>query len=308
MESAKKHVLRKGVGLLLVLPWLGACGGARSSVFDEEGAALSGPVSPEAKARHDELVAKGDEAFAKRVETSELQAAIDAWSEAVRLVPNDYQTYTKLARAQYFMAYGHLEFDPAKEAAVKETYWSSVQNAERGLAAFSPEFAERVRTSGRFEAGLPVLDQRAVGLVYWRSASLGRWARRDGFATVLRYKDEIRESMRRCLELDRDYFFGGPDRYFGAFYAVAPPYAGGDLEKSKQHFEYSISRFPGYFGTHVLYAVEYAVKAQDRALFLRELQWVLDNDPNMLPEAAPENIIEQRKAREHIARVDELFE
>lgn len=187
-------------------------------------------------------------------------------------------------------------------------YQTAITSAERGIAALSPEFAEQFRSTGQFATGLPRLDQRAVGLIYWRSSALGRWARRDGFATVLSYKDEIRASMTRCLELDREYFFGGPDRYFGAFFAVAPTYAGGDLERSRQHFDYSISRYPGYFGTHVLYAVEYAVKTQDRALFTRELQWVIDNDPNMLPDVAPENLVEQRKAREALARADELFE
>jgi hypothetical protein len=170
------------------------------------------------------------------------------------------------------------------------------------------ETTVRVEAWTRYSDTSPQLDNRAVGLIYWRSSALGRWARRDGFATVLAYKDEIRASMTRCLELDREYFFGGPDRYFGAFFAVAPSYAGGDLERSRQHFDYSISRFPGYFGTHVLYAVEYAVKTQDRALFTRELQWVIDNDPNMLPDVAPENVVEQRKAREALARADELFE
>jgi tetratricopeptide (TPR) repeat protein len=296
------------LGLALALVSAG-CGGGRTSAFDEGTTAGGGtPVTAEAQGRHDELVTQGDAAFANRGDRAQLQAAIDAYTQALEAVPGDHATWVKLARAQYFMAYGHMEFDPALEAETTAMYQTAITSAERGLAALSPQFAEQVRSTGQFSTGLASLDQRAVGLVYWRSSALGRWARRDGFATVLAYKDEIRASMTRCLELDREYFFGGPDRYFGAFFAVAPSYAGGDLERSRQHFDYSISRYPGYFGTHVLYAVEYAVKTQDRELFTRELQWVIDNDPNMLPEVAPENRVEQQKARDALARADELFE
>jgi tetratricopeptide (TPR) repeat protein len=297
--------------LVLSLCGLGlsvGCGGGRTTAFDEGTTVQAGPVTADAQARHDQAVAQGDAAFANRGDEAQLRAAIDAYTQAVEAVPGDHETWVKLTRAQYFLAYGHMEFNPELEAETTAMYQSAITSAERGLAALSPQFAEQARTTGQFSAGLAGLDQRAVGLIYWRSSALGRWARRDGFATVLAYKDEIRASMTRCLELDREYFFAGPDRYFGAFFSVAPSYAGGDLERSRQHFDYSIARYPGYFGTHVLYAVEYAVKTQDRALFTRELQWVIDNDPNMLPEVAPENLVEQRKARDALARADELFE
>ena len=295
------------LGLALALMSTG-CGGGRTTAFDEGTTSSDQPVTAEAQSRHDTLVAQGDAAFANRGDEAQVRAAIDAYSQAVDAVPSAYETYIRLARAQYFLANGHMEFNTELDAETTAMYQTAITSAERGIAALSPQFADQFRSTGQFANGLPQLDNRAVGLIYWRSSALGRWARRDGFATVLAYKDEIRASMTRCLELDREYFFGGPDRYFGAFFAVAPSYAGGDLERSRQHFDYSISRFPGYFGTHVLYAVEYAVKTQDRALFTRELQWVIDNDPNMLPDVAPENVVEQRKAREALARADELFE
>lgn len=304
----KKTIQVLGLALAMASTASTGCGGGRTTAFDEGTTASSQPASAEAQAQHDTLVAQGDAAFANRGDEAQLRAAIDAYTQAVQAVPGAHQTWVKLARAQYFLANGHMEFNPELDAETTAMYQSAITSAEHGIAALSPSFAEQFRSTGQFSTGLPNLDQTAVPLIYWRSSALGRWARRDGFATVLAYKDEIRASMTRCLELDREYFFGGPDRYFGAFFAVAPSYAGGDLDRSRQHFDYSISRFPGYFGTHVLYAVEYAVKTQDRALFTRELQWVIDNDPNMLPDVAPENIAEQRRARDALARADELFE
>jgi len=51
-----------------------------------------------------------------------------------------------------------------------------------------------------------------------------------------------------------------------------------------------------------------AVKLQDREMFQTQLQLVIDGDPDALEGAAPENRIEQRKARDLLARIDEFFE
>ncbi|UJR79980.1 TRAP transporter TatT component family protein [Sandaracinus amylolyticus] len=307
---------RSGVALgvvaaLVGIASVGCGGGGRTAAWEETTAEGAQPVSAEQQSQKDQLVATGDAAWEQRQEEAQLRAAIDAWTQALELDPTDWQLWHRLARAQYFLADGHLAFRDQGETLDPDAtamYQASVTSAERSLQALSPAFAERMRAGERVDQALAVLDAQAVPALYWRSAALGKWARRDGFATLLAYKDEIRAIMTRVLELDREFFFAGPDRYFGAFFAVAPTYAGGDLERSRQHFDYSISRFPGYFGSHVLYAVEYAVKAQDRALFERELRFVIDGDPNMLPEARAENLAEQRKAQEALARADSLFE
>jgi len=88
--------------------------------------------------------------------------------------------------------------------------------------ALSSDFAQRMQAGTRIEEAVSILDRTAVPALYWRSANLGKWAAAQGFATLLSYKDEIRAVMTRCLELDANYFFAGPHRYFGAFYARAP--------------------------------------------------------------------------------------
>jgi tetratricopeptide (TPR) repeat protein len=299
------HVVVSHVAVALALT---ACGGGGRQ------AAWEGSTTPVAQAgqaalsEHDRLRAEGEAAWAERDDEGRLRAAVDAWTQALAADASDWELWARLARAQYFLADGHMQFDPAREADTTTMYQAAITSAERSLQALSPEFARRMAAGEAVTTAVSVLDARAVPSLYWRSSALGKWARRDGFATILAYKDEIRAVMTRCLELDRDYFFAGPDRYFGAFFAVAPAYAGGDLNRSREHFEYSASRFPGYFGTHVLYAVEYAVKQQDRALFERELRLVIDGDPGALADVRAENLAEQRKARDALARIDELFE
>ena len=174
--------------------------------------------------------------------------------------------------------------------------------------ALSDEFTEKMKSGWRIEEAVTVLDKRAVPALYWRSSALGKWATADGFATLLSYKDEVKAIMQRCLELDQEYYFYGPDRYFGVFYGRAPAMSGGDLGKSKHHFEISLDKFPNYFATRVLMADDYAVKAQDKVLYRELLEYVIEGDPESLPEAAPENRCEQKKAKLLLEEIEERFE
>ncbi|HJL17873.1 MAG TPA: TRAP transporter TatT component family protein [Sandaracinaceae bacterium LLY-WYZ-13_1] len=293
--------------------WVGlaffpGCGGSYESAWDEptEETGSEQTQTEEGQSQRAELIARGDAAWEQRDDPDRIRAAIEAWEQATELDGSDAETWVKISRAYYFLADGHLRF--SDEEAMGDTYQSGIRAAERALRALSPEFAEAMAAGQRVEEAVGVLDADAVPALYWRATNLGKWARRDGFATVLSYKDEIRAVMSRCLELDRYYYFAGPDRYFGAFFSIAPTYAGGDIDRSRQHFEESIRRFPDYFGTRVLFAEEYAVKAQDRELYEEQLRYVIEGDPESLEGAAPENRVEQRKAQAAMERIDELFE
>lgn len=286
-----------------------ACGASRQSVFDRDPAPRrAAPLSTRERSRHDQLVTQGDTEWRQRGEEAHLTAAIQAWTRAVQLSPQDHVTWQKLARGHYLHADGFIFFDHSRTAELMQVHQQGMEAAEHALDAVSPEFGERRRAGTRMEEAVGVLDRTAVPALYWYAANLGRWALADGFATVLERKDEIRAVMARCLELDPNYFYRAPDRYFGAFYARAPAFAGGDLTKSREHFERAIEHAPNYFGTHRIFAEEYATKAQDRALFDRELQWVISHEPTIEPDVEPENRIEQRKARELMERAGDLFE
>jgi hypothetical protein len=255
-----------------------------------------------------ELRAQAEAAWAQRDEEAQVRTAIEKWADAASVDPGQHEVWTSLSRARYFLADCHLRFDDARQAEFMEAFMQGKRDGERALAELSPEFAQRMEAGTRIEEAVTVLDRNAVPALYWRSSNLGKWASAEGIATLLYYKDEIRAIMGRCLELDPDYYYAGPHRYFGVFYARAPSFAGQDLDRSREHFETSIRFEPNYFATHVLLAEDWAVKAQDRAVYEEQLRWVLDHDPNALPDVGPENRCEQRKARIALERIDELFE
>ena len=293
------------IGLVLAL---GACGGSRDAAWDDTTANDSAAGAVSAEEAQSTLEAAGA-AWAQRDDAAQLQAAIDGYTTVTQSNPSDYDSWVRLSRAHYFMADCHLRFDDAKQEEMMTAFQAGTQAAERGLMTLSPEFKEQMQAGALMQDAVSVLGEDAVPALYWRASNLGKWASQDGFATLLSYKDEIRAVMAACLEKDRDFFHWGPDRYFGVFFARAPSFAGGDLERSKEHFEASLAREPNYFGTHVLMAQDYAVKAQDRALFDEHLNFVLQGDPTSAgEELGPENRCEVRKAQQLQTQADSFFE
>ena len=152
-----------------------------------------------------------------------------------------------------------------------------------------------------------MLGRNAVPLMYWYASNLGKWAKATGFSTVLKHKDRIFKLISRVYELDRDFYHGAADRYFGAFYAIAPSFAGGDINKSFEHFQESLKREPKYLATYVLIAEFYAPKAQDPQIFDEHLKFVLEAPTNILPGLEPEAVIEKKKAENLLKKKDDLF-
>ncbi len=285
------------------------CGGGRTAAWEE-----TTPAKPPTTAASADSVQQhanaADAAWLERDNEPKLREAIALWEKVVAAEPKNAAAWEKLARAMYFLADGHLRFHAgaSAEQEMLAAFEKSVTSAERGLLALSEPFAAKMRDGAKIEEAAKTLDKSGVPLLYWRSSSLGKWATAKGFATLLSHKDEIKDIMQLCLEKDPEYFYRGPNRYFGVFYARAPSFAGGDLAKSREHFDASLKGHPNYFGTHTLMAEDLAVKAQDRKMFDEHVEFVLTGDPNVIPEIAPENRVEQRKAGLLKKRASELFE
>ena len=213
--------------------------------------------------------------------------------------------FARLTRAHYFWADAHLrdQADDYLDVLDRGVWWG-----ELALVAASPKFKSAMDADKKFVDAIALVDRDGVPAMYWYAAALGKWAKRKSFAVLLGQKDNIKATMSRVSELDPAYFHSAPDRYFGAYFAVAPKFAGGDLEKSRTHFDRSVANAPEYLGTKVLMAQELAVRLDDRALFESLLNSVLATPNSQIPpELWPESEVERIKAKELLAQIDELF-
>jgi hypothetical protein len=293
------------VALMCMAAMVASCGSTRETAWDTTRGSVK--LDEATRAQVSELLSEADAAWLRRDEEAQAKAAVDDYTAATDLDPSNWQALTALTHATYFYADCHLRFDEDNPELYKDTHEEGIKAAERALSALSPPFAEKMAAGTLMEDAIDVLDRSAVPALYWYSSNLGRWATLESFATLLSYKDQVRAVMEFCLNNYPTYWYQGPDRYFGVFYARSPGFAGGDMQKSAKHFTISMDAQPNYWGTRVLMAEEWAIKEDNRALFEELLNYVIDGDPNVVPAIKPENECEQRKAKKLMADIDEYF-
>lgn len=291
-----------------------ACGPGRKAAWDEGSKKLKdSPEAADTTTAEAEMPAedaalrdKAEAAWAERSERTKLQEAIDIWTQLTKKYPDNTEFWTQLARAHYLMGDGHHRL--AGEAdAMLEAFDRGVDAGERAMMAASNEFSAAVKEGKKVEEAVDLLPKSAQPAIYWYASNLGKFAVNKGFTTTLYYKDRIFEVMQHVLQLDEKFFHAAPHRYFGVFYAKAPSFAGGDMQKSKEHFDKALSIDDRYLGTKVLYAKYYAVKSDNEELYKQMLQSVVDADPTVIPELTPEQKIEQTKAERLLQNIDETF-
>lgn len=215
---------------------------------------------------------------------------------------NNLETLIYLTRGYYLLADSHLENIDEK----KKYYEIAASFGEKAMA-LNEKFKESVKSGKSVEDSLDLLTKNEVPAIYWSAASLGKWAKFTGIAAALKYKTRIKAMIKTVEKLEPDYFYGAISRYWGGFYSIAPSFAGGDMKKSKEYFEKSISISPEYLGTKVLMADVYYTKVGDKKEFEKSLKEVLASKFDTHPELGPENALEKKKAKKLLEKMDDLF-
>ncbi|MBI5496326.1 MAG: hypothetical protein HY904_14990 [Deltaproteobacteria bacterium] len=288
----------------------GGLGGVRPETFDAP--RRSGvPVPADAPQTDEEKqaaaarrVEEGDAAWKDRADPAAQERALTLYDEAALLVPS-VAVFVKLARAHHLAGETALVRGGAEAALA--SFDRGVVAAERALGLSSPEFVKAVRAGTAFDDAVQRVDPAAAPELYWFAANLGRWARGKGLYASFLVRDRVKAAMRQVLALDPDYAGAAAHRYFGAYYALSPLFAGRDLGRAESHFREALSRSPSSLANRVTMADTLAVKRGDRALFERLLKDVLATDTTLDPETAPEQELEKLKAERMLARVSRLF-
>lgn len=290
------------LSVLIVLAaslFLHGCATKRTAGWDQDGAKTSLSTKEERS-----LLLKAKKHWAKRHKKEQLLAAIQTYEKLLSAKPGFYVGMVYLTRGYYLLADGHTD-----EMEQKLKHWESgISWGEKAMAtneAFK-DAVSREEEPETVEQALKHLTKDQMGAIYWTAVNLGKWGKNQGIATILKYKGQIKAMVKKVESFDPDYFFSSPDRYWGAYFAVAPSFAGGDLDKSLERFQKGIKKNPGYLGTRVLFAELYATKKGDKELFKKQLNIVLKAKLKKTP-YLPENILERRKAKKLLTKMEELF-
>jgi hypothetical protein len=291
------------LGMLLGLAsglLVGACAGRKSALV---AAAPPADMAAEHAAGTDtagSLRREADGLWARRGHPDTARLALEAYGRIAGLESADAALLARWSRACYLVA-NYVESDPARKDSL---FLRGVEIAERAMA-LHPGFRKAYQETRDEKKAVRELGLESIESVYWYTVNLGKWASNKSLMVRLGNKSKLEAYNQRILDLDERYFHGAPHRFFGALPTKVP---GGDLKLAKRHFEKALAIEPNYFGTRTLYAEFYATKAREKAVFLEQLEYVLNHPADALPDVEPENRYEQEYARRLKERTDEWFD
>ncbi len=161
-----------------------------------------------------------------------------------------------------------------------------------------------------FQEALKRMGKKEVPYLFWSATCWANWINYHlNSMEALSQLPRVEWMMKRVLELDEGFYYGGPHLFMGIWFASRPKIAGGDLKRSQDHFLRAIELGKGKFlMSYVYYAEYYARMAQDRELFTSNLQKVLSTPPDIAPDLTLLNTVAQKRANELLNRQNEYFE
>ena len=286
------------MAIFLLVVSLSGCGAKRETAYLE-------PDTTKVvdKEKVSELIKTADAYYEKRAEARSMKEALKNYEKVVELDPTNKDILQKLAIGCYWYATGHLTDVEAQ----LEYYNKGAEYGERGMA-LNPAFKKRVMAGEKDYECLDALGKEDIPSVYWVFGNLGRWSNLKGFTTILKNKNKLKAIADWVTYTDENYYYGAGHRVLGTYYAKAPSFAGGDINKAKTHFEKALKISDDYIGTKVLMAEFYAYKSQDKELFVQLLTDAVNKDVNSIPGLEFEQSVEQKRAKDLLAKADDMFE
>lgn len=177
----------------------------------------------------------------------------------------------------------------------------------RGLEVSHPGFEQSLRAKP--ESAVTVVKAPEVPMLYWTAAAWG------SAITISKHDPElvadlpiVEALIDRALQLD-EAFDNGAIHAFLISYEMARQGAAGDpAQRARKHFDRAMELSGGFqAGPLVALAEAVSIPNQDRKEFESLLNRALAIDPNKKPEYRLANLVNQRRARWLLGRVEELI-
>jgi hypothetical protein len=222
-------------------------------------------------------------------------------------VPDNEQLL--IAAAQSYSSFASLFVEDQDKEYANLLYDRGKQYALRSLEMRG--FKEPLqRPFDNFKEGLNVLGKKDVPYLFWAATCWANWIRLNlDSMEAISELPRVESLMKRALELDEGFYYGGPHLFMGIWFASRPKIVGGDLEKAQGHFLKALDLGQGKFlMAYVYYAKYYARKMMDKELFTSTLQKVLETPADTSSDLVLLNTVAKQQAKELLSHVEEYFE
>jgi len=213
-----------------------------------------------------------------------------------------------ISAAQLYASYASAFFQDTDKEYAAALYARAKDYALRALE--QNDFKNpATRPFDDFESSLYDFGEKDVPYIFWAASCWGSWiSLNQGSIEAMAELPRVELLMKRVLELDEAFYYGGAHIFMGVLDASKPRVAGGDLNRARDHFLKAIELGDGKFlMARIYYADYYAKKAFNRELFISILEKVRKIPADITPELTLLNTVAHTKAKEMLNQVDEYF-
>ena len=230
----------------------------------------------------------------------------EMYEQALKIDPDNRTALAALGSCNLLLGYGYADNTDDKEI----YYLRAIRACER-LLYLNPEFKARVDQGEKIWDAVDVLTVNDMeALWWWYLAVANYWTECHSMPVKLinlAWASRVKTILTRMLEIDPEWQNGSPYYLWANYYAKAPSIAGGDIAKAEEMFKKAIDSGPTMLNFRRTRARNLYIQTGNRESFIRDMEWVLQQDPHKAPLGYHFNVFIQRDARKGLEDIDKLF-
>ncbi len=239
--------------------------------------------------------------------------------------PDNYKILVLLSRLYAAYSFGFFEgklessligksYSPLSEQnlireRVNRYYSRGAEYALRAIESCHPGAVEKLKTPDSADSLLKTMSKEDVKALFWYGFNLSSLINNNRDSVILLSKAYLIEKiMKRIIELDPEYFFGGPHLILLSYYSSLPPYSDEKLDLSLFHYKKLKERRDGQFLLADLYFARYYLsRKQEKEKFEKIMNDIL-NHSGKGKESVFYNKIAAQRARIYLEGIDYFFD
>jgi len=236
-----------------------------------------------------------------------LPADLKLMEGLLKNAPDNRRLLTSLSMG--FTGYAMLFVEDEDEERASLFYIRARDYGIRGLGPKGLFLKKSGLNEEDIRADLSRLGEKEVEALFWTIMAWNSWINLNlDKPTALAELTITQPCLERILQIKPDFFYGAPHVLMGTLLAARPALMGGNAGKAKKCFEEAMEIGQGrFFLVHYYFARYYAVRTQNRQLFISLLQDVIQGHPDELKDACLINTVMKQKAIKLLAESDDLF-
>jgi tetratricopeptide (TPR) repeat protein len=264
---------------------------------------------PSIKGDISSLLDKANQQISEANTKEKVLELIRTYETVLKIDPENREALSGLGSYCLLMGYGYAENDEEKEK-----YLLRAIKYNEQLMYTNPDFKELVDKGEDVWEACRVLSKDEMGaMLGWFSASGIYWKECfSGFGRLINIQWPFRgkKILNRMMEIDPTWGGGTPYYLWANFYAVAPGFFGGDMEKAEEYYKKAVELGPEMLNFRRTRALFFHTQNNDRDSFEKDLNWVISQNPRKVRHylTYPWNVFIQRNAKDLLEHADEYFD